>query len=120
MIAKAIVVEVINEYNAKIRIPIFDKIEGSAFATTNDNLRVATICCPPGCKYALKKDDVVFVGFELDNLDNPIILGMLSVDSMQSSININSQSLKVNVNCELPNDTKLGDKEISYVLNSIS
>lgn len=115
MLAKAIVVKIIDEHNVKVRIPVFDKIQGSAFAAADEDLRIACICCPPGVKFALRTGDIVFVDFELDNLTKPVIMGMLSRDNMLSSCDIEAQSLDVVVNAELPQDVKIRDNELNKI-----
>lgn len=106
MICKAIVDEVISPFQVRVRIPIYHKIESSPYATPRSNLPIASVCVLPGAEVAFKRGDVVFVGFELDELDNPIILGVLSRENVPSSSNIKALSLKVDVNCDLPDVDK--------------
>ncbi len=110
MLAKAIVEKVINEYSAKVRIPIYHQIDSSPFATTYENLPTATICSIPGIKYALRKGDVVFVDFEMDQIENPVIIGCLSTFNSKSSCDIQAQSISVAVNATLPQDTSFGEQ----------
>ena len=77
MITKGYVVEIIDEFNIKVRMPIIDAIEGAREATTNDNLSIATICSLPNISNQLSVGDVVFVGFEDNDIGKPVILGHL-------------------------------------------
>jgi len=108
MLTKAIVEEATSSYAARIRIPIYHQIESSPYATPLPDLPLAAICSPPGITMALRKGDIVFVDFELDSLDKPIIVGCLSRENSSSSCNIDAQSLNVKVDCNLPGDTSFG------------
>ena len=105
MLCKGIVDKVIDPYSARVRIPIYHQIEGAPFATEAENLPIASICVMPGMEMALKRGDIVYVDFEMDERENPIIMGCLSRPDMTSSSSISTQSLKVFVNCDLPVDT---------------
>ena len=105
MLCKAIIEEVINSYSARVRIPIYHKISGSAFATNTRDLPIASICTVPGVHLALKAGDVVFVDFELDHRDMPVILGVLAHEDVLSSCDLAAQSIKATVSCDLPKDT---------------
>lgn len=109
MLTKAIIEEVIDTYSAKVRIPIYHQIEPSPFATNIKDLPIASICVLPGTSMALRKNDVVFVDFEMDQVERPVIIGCLSREDSSSSCNINAQSLKVEVDCTLPGDTSFGE-----------
>lgn len=109
MVTKAVVVEVIDIYKARIRIPIYNQIEGAAAATPNDQLYIATISTSLGIKPAIKANDVVFVTFEDNQLQQPIIIGALAREEDTSSSNIHAQTLEVNVAASLPIDTTIGN-----------
>jgi len=111
MLCKGIVDKVIDAYSARVRIPIYHQIESSPFATPEKDLPIAAICVMPGVEMALKRGDIVFVDFEMDLLEHPIIIGCLSRQDSKSSSNIKAQSLSVEVNCELPDDTRLSKEE---------
>lgn len=113
MLLKAIVVEVINKYSIKIRIPRYDKIETAFLPTNDDDLCIAPICTLPGIQPIYKPGDVVIVGFENDLQNLPIVLGQLyCIKNIDSSSSINCDSLNVNIDALLTKDTNIGN--ISY------
>lgn len=111
MLCKAIIEEIINNYQARVRIPIYHKIASSSFATLKENLPIASICTIPGVDFALKVGEIVYVDFELDQIENPVIIGILSRPDSVSSSNITTESLKVNVNCSLPDNINYTETE---------
>ena len=113
MLVKGIIVSMAEDvHQAYITIPLFDN-STSKIDFKNVNKRLATICTLPGCDLLYSIGDVVYVDFEQDNQEYPVILGRLYRDGEVGSIsNITAHSLKVNVNTELSNDTSIGD--LSY------
>lgn len=107
MLCKAIIDKVIDPYSARVRIPIYHQIESSPFATKSEDLPIASICSMPGVEMALKAGDVVYVDFELDHREDPVIVGILSRSNSTSSSNIKAQSLQVDINCNLPDEIYL-------------
>lgn len=81
MITKGIIEEIISPYKAKVRLPIFDGIEGSQTALSMKDLSAATICTLPNLTSVVSVGDIVYVGFEDDDIARPIILGHLSKES---------------------------------------
>lgn len=77
MITKGIVVEIIDAYNLKVRIPLYDRASYAVQATPDSELSIATICTLPNYQCQFKVGDVVFIGFEDQNIAKPIILGKL-------------------------------------------
>ena len=127
MIYKAIIQNIMpNEYTAKIRIPVLDKTQGVVGSTENYNLYDAIMCTPPGCSPSYSPGDIVIVAFENNDLSEPIILGCLYRENSTSSINIKSQSLQVEVDAKLPEDTTIGNvdkdsiKSIQGVYNAVA
>ena len=125
MVTKAIVEEVIDPYSARVRIPIFHKIGASSFATINNELPIAPICAMPGSTFTLKPGSIVYVAFELGKPERPVIMGVLSRPEESASSDLSVGSLKVDLECTLPDDLKLSNKlnqQIytfqDYVLNS--
>ena len=102
MLCKGIVDKVIDAYSCRVRIPIYHQAEGTAFATPSEQLPIATICCMPGSEYALRKNEVVWVDFEIDDRAKPVIMGVLSRKDTNSSSNITAKSITAEVNCNLP------------------
>ena len=101
MLTKAITVKNINEYSSKVRIPIYHKAESASNAVLDKDLPIAYYCMPPGVKPAFKEGEVVWVGFELNEPDHPVIMGVLCRDDSFSSSNILAQSLTVEVNANI-------------------
>ena len=121
MITRGIIEEVLDDgYHVRVRIPVYHKAEFSAFSTPFEELPIAPICTAPGILPAYKKGDVVFVGFENDETDNPVVLGPLYRSEDTSTSNIKSNSLEVNVNCNLPNDVVIGDLITNKTLKDLS
>lgn len=99
---KAIVEEVIDKYNIRVRIPFYDKAAESASATKFEDLSIACICTPAGESPALLKGDIVFVDFEDNNIGKPVIIGTLFRESgVKSKTNISANSLEVLVDSNI-------------------
>ena len=86
-----------NSYN--VNIP--DLVDGNE--TFN---YVATVCSSINNKLDLKIDDVVYINFENNRRENPIIIGVLVNDESNADVNLNS--LKVKRNFQLPQQTSIG------------
>ena len=86
-----------NSYN--VNIP--DLVDGNE--TFNS---VATVCSSINNKLDLKIDDVVYINFENNRRENPIIIGVLVNDGSNADVNLNS--LKVKRNFQLPQQTSIG------------
>lgn len=115
---KKAIVESTEGTRVKVRIPELHKVSGAVGATPSNELPYATICTMPGCRPNLRPGDVVLVSFENDEYGTPIIMGMLFTDRDSSGIaDLELGSLKVNVNVELPEDTKIGSLSAKNLLN---
>ena len=125
MITKAIVERLPENGSAKflIRIPIFDGFEGSKEDTDYNSLTEATLCCLPGVSNPVNVGDIVYVGFEDNNIARPVILGHLylgdSPNASKTSIGLNLNSLTVSDqkysesgSAKLPVGTSIGN--LSY------
>lgn len=115
MLMKAIIESnnIDNQY--KIRIPKYHKLRGVAEASSYDQLPFASVCYLPGIFPNYSIGDIVYIDFENDDLSYPVILGKLLSDnnkSEKSVSDIESRSLKVQVDTTLSEDTKIG--QISY------
>ena len=102
MFTKAIVEQVIDEYSAKVHIPLWDRAYGTSDATTLENLPVATICANTGIKPVLSPGEIVYIECENYEKEEPVILGTLIREDMGSSADINARSLTVEVDCHFP------------------
>lgn len=110
MITKAIIEEIQDDgRHVRVRIPVYHKIQASAFATPSSELPIASICCPPGVTPAYKVNDVVFVEFENGETERPVIIGLLYRSDTTSKSNIDGNSLSIDINCSLPEDTVIGN-----------
>jgi len=116
MILRAIIEEIVDDgLRARVRIPRYNKSADSPTATPFDELYIAPICCAPGLKPALVVGDIVFVSFEDDEIDQPVIIGTLFREGSESLTDVSATSSKIEVNCELPRDTTIGDVKSSNI-----
>lgn len=119
MITKGIVQEFIDNYSVRVRLPIFDGSEKSQYGIPNSGLSVATICSLPNANSGVGIGDVVFVGFEDNDLGKPIILGHLYKEAITNTkLNLELNSLTTHSTTTLNEQTWIGDvtpKEISYL-----
>lgn len=110
MITKGIVEEIVDSYYVKVRLPIYDGVPIGTTYVPTDDLNRATVCTLPSIRPHLKIGDVVFVGFEDNDLGKPIILGCLYRESTTGSVsNIIADSLTVNIDAHLSAETSIGD-----------
>ena len=114
MITKAIVEEKINQYQYRVRIPIFDRVNDSPQHTDFKDLAIATVSTPRGINNNIQVGDVVFVGFEDNNASQPIILGHLYREQLtkedQSFLNISQ--INVSGHAQLPLSTRIDNLNI--------
>lgn len=103
MVNKAIIEEVITPYKVKVRIPQYHQIKGSPNATPTEDLPEAAISCPPGIIPAYRIGDVVYVDYELDQLDKPVITGSLSREDIPSTSDLSVRSVVINNSLDGPN-----------------
>ena len=121
MITKGIVEEIINIYQAKVRLPVYDGFADTKNATPSNELTIASICNIPNIYNTIAVGDIVYVAFEDNDLGNPVILGQLYKEEMNTLADIklnsaNINQLTVNKNASLPQNTSIGSissKEIA-------
>lgn len=110
MITKAYIIDIIDKYRVRVRIPIFNKSYSSPSSTPTDSLSVATICTLPGVVPNYKVGDVVYVGFEEDIISKPVVLGILCYLGMdKSSSDATFNSMSVGSVATLPQQTSVGN-----------
>lgn len=110
MLQKAIIEKKLDKYSMKVRIPVYNKVKSDPTATPTNELCTATIQTLPGCSPNYQEGDVVIVDFENDNLSFPIIIGLLYREHMPpGSTDITADSLVVNVNTNLSENTLIGE-----------
>ena len=117
MITKAVIEQILNKHSVRIRIPILDKVINASTGIPVDNYQTASECVLPNFCYNFNIGDIVFIDFEENNMDSPVILGYLTNTSKQRtdgtllSINVEGGSV-------LPADTSIGNvtkKELSFL-----
>ena len=119
MITKGIIEEILSPYSAKVRLPIFDSIKDAQNSVSTDNLRVASICSLPNCTNLLGVGDIVFVGFEDDDLGKPVILGdLVREQSSLAKPDIAGYSIKVDKSVKIPS-TIIVDNTTSIDLSQL-
>lgn len=110
MIARGIVEKVYEKNSVAVRIPIFDSSPTSSDRTPTDSLGRATICTLPNSIPNVRVGDVVYVGFENNDISLPVIIGYVYIDSEYTTRQgLSLQSLEVISNAKLPSDTMIGD-----------
>lgn len=120
MITKGIVEQIVDDYTYKVRLPLYDGITSAPTFTSTDDLNISTVNCPPNCRYNLHIGDIVFVGFEDNDMGKPIILGFLYSDkSMSTSCDLTLNSLIVKVNTKLSDDTSIGEVSSQDIRNLV-
>ena len=110
MLTKAYIQEVLSSHSIRVRIPLYNKIEGVEGATPNNELHTACVCTLPNFITNPKAGDVVIVGFEENDVSNPVILGYLSTSSTnQSLVDVLCDSLTVKGDTLLDEYTTIGE-----------
>lgn len=106
---KGIISKVENKYSYRVRIPLYHKAKNTPGCVPDDQLPYATVCTPPGIFPLYQENDVVWIDFENNELDVPVILGLLYKESGSKAISdINCQSINVEVETTLPKETSIG------------
>lgn len=108
MIVKGIIktIDFLNN-SCTVRLPLFETA-----ASSGEVVLKATILTQPGLYNGYVEGDVVFIGFENDGLDQPIVLGKLFLgaakeEAMPGVSALTVGNLKVASSATLPIDTKL-------------
>ena len=111
MITKAIIEQKLDEFQYKVRIPIFDRTSDSTYFTDTAELAIAVASVPKGITNTLEVNDIVFVGFEDNNIANPVILGQLYNEKLlkQHNLHIQARSIDIEESANLPISTTLSD-----------
>lgn len=112
MITKGIILErVVNSNIYKVRIPYLEKAGFNAEETHE-----AILCHEPGVIESYLPGDVVLIGFEDHNANQPIILGKLYLQENASRGYGNFESLNVSSSANLPQNTCIGDIDVYKTL----
>lgn len=120
-ITKGVVEERIDEYNVRVRLPIFNKSSNAPQSTPTNELYVATSCIVPNCNPNYQIGDVVYVTFEDNDIGKPVILGMLhSKKSSNTFPSIRAASIDAKYQSNLPKNTTIGDitsQQVGFLQN---
>lgn len=93
MVLKAYIVDRLN-YKYKIRIPQYHGFENAQNAVPNSNLPYATVCLGFDTTAPYEIGDIVFVTFEDNDLDKPVIIGKLLKEGITTKTQDDLQELK--------------------------
>ena len=119
MTTKAYITEIVDKKTVKIRMPLFNKIEGVSGSTPNSELYSATLCYQGGVIPSYEIGDVVFVQFEDNYLDRPIVMGKLknttSTKEDDGLPDIYCNTLNVTGAVTMGEETKIGDIEYAAI-----
>jgi len=109
MITKAIIEQIINQYEVRVRIPVYNKSADAVNCTPTDQLYIASTCIPAGQSYNYNVGDVVYVGFEDNDVSKPVILGFLyNSNDLSSTSDYQIRNLYVDSEAVLPKYTNIG------------
>ena len=108
MVTKAIVENIIDNSHITVRIPVLDRIENSSTGTPLNSCQTASVCSLPNIEYNFNIGDIVFVDFEDNNMDSPVILGYL-YGVNNSKIDGNVLSLLVDSCSKLSDNVSIGE-----------
>lgn len=110
MITKGIVEELLENNKARVRLPIYNRAKDSKDATLTENLDAATICTLPNSANTVNVNDIVFVGFEDNDVGKPIILGHLAGSENKSThIDLHVRLFTTQSTTKLSDQTWIGD-----------
>ena len=116
MITKGIILErVVNSNIYKVRIPYLEK----AGFNVNE-AHEAILCHEPGVVESYLPGDVVLIGFEDHNANQPVILGKLFLQENTSRGYGNFESLNVLLSANLPQNTTIGGIDVYKELNKLN
>lgn len=107
---KGIIEKVESRYLYRVRIPVYHKVENTPGAVETEDLPTAPVCTLPGLDLIYRVGDVVWIGFENDEIGLPVILGILyRQDDVISTSDIHCDSIEVLSNAKLPIATTIGN-----------
>ena len=114
MIVKGIVESVISKNEVKVRIPILNGLSSQVDSTPTEQLSSSSICQLPNMQFELAIGDIVWVAFENNEFDLPVIIGFLNIDQ-KTKVEHYCEELKVNYQAKLPNETQIGEVSSSSI-----
>lgn len=102
MITKAIITQ-ISDNTCTVRIPLFDTVK-----SISDGVPNTTFIVPPGFSNSYKVDDCVYIDFEDNEVNRPVVLGKLYLPSEKQCVGgIFCEDLRVSNSASLPINTKI-------------
>lgn len=121
MITKAIVKAVPGTDNNKytVYIPLFRNANDSEVDATFD----ATLCFFNGVFYSISIDDVVYVAFEDNYYEKPVIIGKLytgNEDKNNVPTQITAKTIKVLDKAQFPSNTTISDKTLNDISSRLN
>lgn len=112
MLTKGKITEV-RETTLMVRLPVFESA-----GNNNPQIVECTVCYNPGNLNGYKIDDVVWVGFENNQIHKPVVLGKLYLGTSEESSNFSKvDSLNVSGSAVLPANTVIGNLDFNEIKN---
>ena len=122
MVTRGIVQKVVSEKEVQVKVPMFGLIEEEEDEEQVNELPIARICTVPGCFPNFKKDDVVLISIEDNDLNTVMIMGRLIPDDNSVGTSVATfENLTVEKDTVLSKDTTIGKvlpENISHLENS--
>lgn len=110
MIYKGIVESMLDQYRAKVRIPVLHRASFAPKTVATADLPEALICTLSGCQGGIKQGDIVFIAHEDNDLSKPVIIGHLYSEQINSAYpSLHLETLDVLYSANLPSDTYIGN-----------
>jgi hypothetical protein len=110
MVTKGIITEVISDYKAKVRIPLYDSVESAKGSTLDKDLSIATVCTLPNLTHPVDVGDVVYVSFEDGDKSKPVILGHLHKENKtKTKVNLDVGNITTSSTTQLGYQTSIGN-----------
>lgn len=108
MLVKGIIKKIDYEGNTcTVRIPTFESHK------TDEYIVSAAISNQPGCYNGYKEDDVVWIGFDTDQYNQPVVLGKLYLGVAKEKEDprgvVNAETTNASTSATIPFDTKLSN-----------
>jgi len=112
MITKGEVLSINTDNTLSVRIPIFE----SASMTRDNQVVECTICYNPGNLNGYKIGDIVFVAFEDNKIEKPVVIGKLYLGEEKEATNSGyMKGLEVTGNASLPAATTIGSLDFEDI-----
>lgn len=122
MITRGIVESLVDRYTVKVRMPLLNRMGGTASNVLSEDLNEAVICTLPQVAPNVNVGDVVFVAFEDNNFGKPVVIGYLYRENIgNSKPDMVINSLSVDLSAHLTEDTTIGDvtsEDIKHLKNT--